>query len=293
MEALNQLLAINPNYTLIGLMVLFYSLELFLPVEYEFQRKRQHQLHNMVLGLIFVVVSFFWATVAVCAIDWLNGNKVGFFYLVSIPAWLQLILSVMLFDFVSYLFHRMAHKLPLIWRLHRVHHSDTNLDASSNFRGHPIEFIFWFGPSNIIAAGIFGLSGWSLAVYYLIITPLFFLEHSNLKFPLWLDKTVGLIFTTPNMHKLHHEQDQYYTDSNYADIFILWDRIFGTFKYKPPSQITFGLKEFDEDKKQTFWYLLKSPFINMGRVSSVELNNQKSPTNTQAGSQHIETTSSV
>ena len=94
MEALNQLLAINPNYTLIGLMVLFYSLELFLPVEYKFQQKRQHQLHNMVLGLIFVVVSFFWATVAVSSIDWFNKNQVGFFYVVSVPAWLQLILSV-------------------------------------------------------------------------------------------------------------------------------------------------------------------------------------------------------
>jgi sterol desaturase/sphingolipid hydroxylase (fatty acid hydroxylase superfamily) len=280
METLNQLLAINPNYILIGLMVLFYSLELFLPVEFKFQQKPKHQFHNMILGLIFVVVSFFWATVAVFTIDWLNSNKVGLFFLISLPAWLQLILSVMLFDFVTYWFHRMAHNLPLIWRLHRVHHSDTKMDASSNLRSHPIEFIFWFGPSNVIAAAIFGLSSWSLAVYFLIITPLFFLEHSNLKFPLWLDKTVGLIFTTPNMHKLHHEQDQYYTDSNYADIFILWDRVFGTFKYKQPSQITFGLKEFDEDKKQTFWYLLKSPFINMNRVSTDQLGNEKRTTNT-------------
>ena len=86
----------------------------------------------MVLGLIFVVVSFFWATVAVSSIDWFNRNQVGFFYLVPIPAWLKLILSGMLFDFVAYLFHRMAHNLPLIWRLNKVHHGDTKLDASSN-----------------------------------------------------------------------------------------------------------------------------------------------------------------
>ncbi len=275
MELLKQLLAINPNYILVGLMVLFYSLELLLPVEYKFRQKPQHQLHNIVMGFIFVVASFFWATIAVSSIDWLNKNQIGLFYIVSIPTWVQLILSVMLFDFVSYWFHRTAHKLPLIWRLHRVHHSDTNVDASTNFRGHPIEFIFWFGPSNIVAAAIFGLSNLSLGLYFLIITPLFFLEHTSLKFPTWIDRTVGLVFTTPNMHKVHHEQDQYYTDSNYADIFILWDRIFGTFKYKPPSQITFGLKEFDEDKKQTFWYLLKSPLVNMNRVSSAELNNEK------------------
>src|SRR6185503_3090269 len=119
--------------------------------------------------------------------------------------------------------------------------------------------------------GIFGLDLMTLGLYFLVSTPFFFMEHSNLKFPKWLDKSFGLIFTTPNLHKVHHEQDQYYTDSNYSDIFILWDRIFGTFKYKPPEQIKFGLKEFKEDNKQTFWYLFRSPFISMGRVSSEDL----------------------
>ena len=255
-------------------MVLFYSLENLLQTEFKFQRRPQHLFHNVAFALLFTAVNLFWATVTVFSIGWLNQNHVGLFYLLAMPTWLQLILSVMLFDFVSYWFHRVAHITPVLWRFHRVHHSDTSLDASSNFRGHPLEIMFWFGTSNILAAAIFGLSNLSLALYFLIATPLFFLEHSNIKFPMWLDKTVGLIFTTPNLHKVHHEQDQFYTDSNFADIFILWDRIFGTFKYKPPSEIKFGLKEFDEHKKQTFWYLLKSPFINMGRVSSAELKNQ-------------------
>jgi sterol desaturase/sphingolipid hydroxylase (fatty acid hydroxylase superfamily) len=72
---------------------------------------------------------------------------------------------------------------------------------------------------------------------------------------------------------VHHEQDQYYTDSNFADIFILWDRLFGTYKYKPVDQIKFGLKEFDEEKKQSFWYLIKSPFIKVKRITSEELKN--------------------
>ncbi len=98
-----------------------------------------------------------------------------------------------------------------------------------------------------------------------------FLEHSNLRFPSWLDKTFGLIFTTPNIHKVHHEQDQYYTDSNYSDIFIIWDKIFGTFKYKPVDEIKLGLKEFDEPNKQQFWYLLKSPFVKVKRMRSGKL----------------------
>ncbi len=91
------------------------------------------------------------------------------------------------------------------------------------------------------------------------------MEHSNLRFPSWLDNTVGLVITTPNLHKIHHDQDQQYTDSNFADIFILWDRIFGTYSYKPAEQVKLGLAEFDEEKKQTFWYLIKSPFIKIER----------------------------
>jgi len=103
----------------------------------------------------------------------------------------------------------------------------------------------------------------TLGLYYVIATPFFVIKHVNLKFPDWLDHTIGLVITTPNLHKVHHEQDEYYTNSNFADIFIIWDRLFGTFKYKHPNHIKLGLKEFNHPQKQTFWYLLKSPFINI------------------------------
>ncbi len=96
------------------------------------------------------------------------------------------------------------------------------------------------------------------------------IEHTNLRIPSWVDKSFGLIFTTPNFHKVHHEQDQFYTDSNFADLFILWDRLFGTFKYKSASEIKFGLGEFEEGRKQKFGYLMISPFINIHRISSTE-----------------------
>jgi len=121
--------------------------------------------------------------------------------------------------------------------------------------------------STLVAAAVFGLDVTVLGLFFLILIPYVFLEHTNIRFPGWIDKTIGLIFTTPNIHKVHHERDQYYSDSNYSDIFIIWDRIFGTFKYKPPGEINLGLNEFADDRKQTFWYLLISPFINMGRVS--------------------------
>ena len=271
METLNKLLAIDLNYIIIVLIVIFYSLEQLLNTQFQFKKRPQHLIHNILFLGVFYLLNLLWAIVIVFSIEWLNNHQIGLFYLFDIPLWLKLVLGVMLFDFVTYWFHRMSHLTPVLWRFHRVHHSDTTMDASTFFRGHPIETFLWFGTSNIIAAGIFGLDLIALGLYFLVSTPFFFLEHSNIKFPVWLDKTFGLIFTTPNIHKVHHEQDQFYTDSNFSDIFILWDRLFGTFKYKPPEQINFGLKEFEEDRKQTFWYLIRSPFISMGRITSGDL----------------------
>ena len=275
METLNTLLSINFNYFLIGLMVVFYLLEQIFDNQVKYNKRPQHLAHNLLFQVVFFIGNIFWASVTVFSIEWLNQNSVGLLYLFQLPVWLKLILGVILFDFVTYWFHRIAHKVPLLWRFHRVHHSDTTMDTSTNFRAHPIELMLWFGTSNIIASAVFGLDLLSLGLYFLVATPFFFLEHANLRFPVWLDKTLGLVFTTPNLHKIHHEQDQYYTDSNFADIFILWDRLFGTYKYKPAHEIKFGLKEFDEDKKQTFWYLFRSPFISINRITSVELKKDK------------------
>jgi len=221
MELLNKLLAINPNYILIGFIVAFYSIEQIMNTQFKFDKRSQHLMQNLLFQVVFFLGNLLWAIVLVYSIEWLNKNQIGLFYLIQIPVWLKLILAVVFFDFVTYWFHRTSHKVPLLWRLHRVHHSDTSMDSSTFFRGHPIENFLWFGVGNILAAGIFGLDLFSLVLYFLISVPFLFLEHANLKFPTWIDKTFGLVFTTPNLHKVHHEQDQYYTDSNFSDIFIL------------------------------------------------------------------------
>lgn len=270
MEFLQKLLAIDPNYILIGLMVLFYSLEHFLDNQISFSNRPVHWGNNFLFGIVFVTLNFLWAYIVVFCVEWMNGRHIGLFFLFEMPYWLKLILGVAMLDFVSYWFHRLGHIVPFLWRFHRVHHSDTQMDASTNFRGHPLESFLWFGTSNILAAGLFGLDLFTLGLYFFIVTPQFFLQHSNLLFPKWLDKTVGLVFTTPNIHKIHHDQDQQYTDSNFSDLFILWDRLFGTFTYKPVEQIKPGLEEFDTPEQQRFWYLLKAPFLTIGRKGKKE-----------------------
>jgi sterol desaturase/sphingolipid hydroxylase (fatty acid hydroxylase superfamily) len=263
MEILQKLVAINLNYIIAGLMVLFYSLEHLMENQIKISNPTVHWANNFVFQIIFFGLNFLWAYVVVFCMEWMNSREIGLFYLVDMPYWIKLILGVAMFDLVTYWFHRLGHIVPFLWRFHRVHHSDTQMDASTNFRSHPMEIFLWFGTSNLLAAAIFGLDLFTFGVYFLIATPMFFLEHANLRFPVWLDKSLGLVFTTPNLHKIHHDQDRHYTDSNFADIFILWDRLFGTFTYKPADQIKPGLEEFDTPARQTFWYLLKTPFLNI------------------------------
>jgi sterol desaturase/sphingolipid hydroxylase (fatty acid hydroxylase superfamily) len=274
MEKIQALLNIDPNYIIIGLLVVLYTMEQILNRPFRFDKRLKHLLNNIFFFVVFVIANYFFAIFQVYCITWLNTNQVGLLHLVQLPFWVKLIAGVALFDMTSYWFHRMAHKIPLLWRLHRVHHSDTSMDSSTFFRSHPIEILV-FGNAAILAVAIFGMDMLTFGLYIFIFTPFAFLEHTNLTFPKWLDKTAGLIFVTPNFHKVHHEQDQYYTDSNFSDIFIIWDRLFGTVKYKPVTEMKYGLAEFEEKKKQSFLYLMKSPFINITRVSPEELHATK------------------
>lgn len=268
MEFLNRLLGIDPNYIIIGLIALFFTLEQIMGSPFNFKKRAHHLLQNVLFQIVLIGINIFFVTFQVFSIDWLNNNGVGLLYLFELPIWAKLIVSVAFYDITAYWIHRATHKIPLLWRFHRVHHSDTTMDSSTVFRFHPIELTMVFGLGNIVTAAVFGTDVFSMALYYFILYIFFFFEHANLNYPKWLNSTFGLFFVMPDHHRVHHQQDQFYTDSNYADIFILWDRIFGTFKTMPLEKMKFGLVEFEEDNKQTFLYLIKSPFINIKRTTS-------------------------
>lgn len=270
MDLLNKLLGINPDYILIGLIVLFFSFEQIMKSPFNFKRRINHLFQNVLFLIVIVIINIFFVTFQVFSIEWLNSNHIGLLYLIELPLWAKLIISVALYDVTAYWLHRGTHKIPLLWRFHRVHHSDTTMDSSTVFRAHPIELIFVFGIGNIVTAALFGTDVFSMALYYFFLNIFFFIEHANLNYPRWLNSTFGLIFVMPDHHRVHHQQDQFYTDSNFADIFIIWDRLFGTFKMMPVEKMKYGLVEFDAENKQTFLFLIKSPFINIKRIKSDE-----------------------
>lgn len=268
MEFLNQLLGIDPNYIIIGLLVVFFTLEQLVKNPFSYKKRGQHLFQNILFQITLVLLNIFCITILVYSIEWLNTNEIGLLYLIELPFWVKLVVSVMFYDVTTYWIHRASHRSPLLWRLHRVHHSDTTMDSSTVFRFHPLELILIYQTGNIVTAALFGTDLFAMALYYFILYIFFFFEHANFKYPTWLNSTFGLLFVMPYHHRVHHQQEQEYTDSNYADIFIIWDRIFRTYKDMPVEEINFGLKEFESEEKQTFLYLMKSPFITIKRIES-------------------------
>jgi len=268
MELLNYILGLDQNIYIIALLAFFFTLEQLTKTPFSFEKRGLHLFQNILFQITLTLLNLIFVTFQVYCIEWLNSNEIGLFYVLEIPFWTKLILSVVFYDLTTYWIHRASHKVPLLWRLHRVHHSDTTMDSSTTFRFHPLELILVYQTGNIITAAVFGTNTESMVVYYIIVYLFFFLEHSNLRYPHWLNNTFGLLFVMPDHHRVHHHQDQFYTDSNFADILILWDRMFGTFKQLSIDKMKYGLKEFDEDGKQDFLYLMKSPFIRINRVDS-------------------------
>lgn len=107
------------------------------------------------------------------------------------------------------------------------------------------------------------MSNSSFVIYVAFSLPLFIINHANLKFPNWYEKYVSILFITPNWHRVHHSGKQIETDSNYADVFTLWDRIFATHTSQKPEEITFGLETLRKKEDQTFWAMLTTPFKSL------------------------------
>ena len=146
-----------------------------------------------------------------------------------------------------------------MWRFHMIHHSDTHLDVTSGTRHHPGDFIMReiFA---LIAVIIAGLPFAYYIIYRVITIFCTYFSHANLKLPFWLDKGISILFISPNMHKFHHHFEMPWTDTNFGNIFSIWDRIFGTFVYGDTSKIVYGLDLLEDKDADDVLYQLKLPF---------------------------------
>lgn len=222
--------------------------------------------HHAGVNLIFLATSltinvlFGIATVGV--FNYITIHEIGFLHLTALPIWMELLIALLFLDLVAqYVVHYLLHKVKWMWKFHMIHHSDTKVDATTGTRHHPGDYIL----REIFALFAVVILGAPIAFYvlYKIVTIFFtYITHANINMPVWIDKPLSLVFITPNMHKFHHHFERPWTDTNFGNIFSIWDRLFGTFVYDNPKKIIYGLDVLDGKLDEDVLYQFKVPFDN-------------------------------
>jgi sterol desaturase/sphingolipid hydroxylase (fatty acid hydroxylase superfamily) len=179
-----------------------------------------------------------------------------------LPVAAALLVTVLARSLVSYAVHVAMHRVPLLWRVHRVHHTDTFLDVSSTVRFHPLEFLIQVWPTVLVIAAL-GLPAWGLVAYEILDTATNLFIHANVRLPARLERGLRWIVVTPDLHRVHHSADWPETDHNYGVVVPWWDRTFGT--YRPAARLgrdgmTLGLAECQDARVRALGWLLLLPF---------------------------------
>ncbi len=223
-------------------------------------RKWKHAGVNAVFLTTTMIINTLFGVATVGAFAWIQYNQFGLTYLVDWPIWVELLFCILIFELMAqYTVHYLLHRVKWMWKFHMIHHSDTHLDATSGTRHHPGDFVM----REMFALAAVFVTGAPAGYYffYRFCTIFFtYFTHANIYLPVWIDKPLSYIFITPNVHKFHHHFERPWTDTNFGNIFSIWDRLFGTFVYDDPRKIKYGLDVLDASKDEDVSYQMKLPF---------------------------------
>jgi sterol desaturase/sphingolipid hydroxylase (fatty acid hydroxylase superfamily) len=255
---------IPPSYRsalLVAGLLLLWIIEGFIP-RFRFSNNRfRHAGTNIFFTVTTAVINVGFAFVVVKASEWTGQARFGLLYWLGVPTWLHFVLALLMLDFLAaYLIHLVQHKVGWMWHFHKIHHIDTSIDVTTALRHHPVESVFRVG-ALIVAIVSMGIPIWIVMLYQSLSAGMSQFNHANIKLPDWLDKSLSWIIVSPDMHKVHHSRYQPETDSNYANIFSIWDRICGTFvTVTDTTRIRYGLDEYQDARYQDIGPLLKVPW---------------------------------
>lgn len=252
------------------LMAVIIVIEALIPLHPRSRWNNAHLIPNFVLTATYIATNLFFTAAIVLALVWAGEIGFGLFNALQLDPLVEIALAVLILDFQTYAVHVAMHESAGMWRFHRVHHSDPAVDVTTALRQHPGESVIRF-TSLIVFAVAIGANPAAFAVYRLLSGLQAQLEHANIRMPRRLDGWLSLLVTTPNYHKVHHSRDHGETDTNYGNIFSIWDRLFLT---STPSHrgldVDYGLDGFDDRRTQSTWGLLALPFRRSLERNAVE-----------------------
>ncbi len=227
---------------LAGGIALFWIIESAIPfVKFQYN-KWQHAGINIFFTLTTIVVNFCLAFILLKTAQWTVDTQFGILnWLPDMNVWLFTIIGLLLLDLIgAYLAHLVEHKVKFLWRFHLIHHTDTWIDTTSGNRHHPGESVIRFAFTTF-GVLIVGSPMWMVFLYQTLSVVATQFTHANIVLPKKLDKMMSYFLVSPDMHKVHHHYVLPYTDSNYGNIFSVWDRLFGTFKTLDRESLVYGV----------------------------------------------------
>ncbi|MFT6479179.1 MAG: sterol desaturase/sphingolipid hydroxylase (fatty acid hydroxylase superfamily) [Spirosomataceae bacterium] len=247
---------------LVGGIAFFWLIEGAVPLFRFKYDKWRHAGVNIFFTLTSIIVNFAMAFVLLLSADWAIANNFGILqWLPEMPLWLYMILGLLLLDLIgAYLVHWTEHRVTWMWKFHLIHHSDTSVDTTSANRHHPGESVFRF-VFTTIGVLLIGTPMWMVFMYQSISVVLSQFNHANITLPKSVDRAISWFIVSPDMHKVHHHYVLPYTDSNFGNIFSIWDRLFGTFMTMPREEMVYGIDtHMDSIENDKIMNLLKIPF---------------------------------
>jgi sterol desaturase/sphingolipid hydroxylase (fatty acid hydroxylase superfamily) len=252
-----------------GALVVLGLLEAAIALRNDPASRRKRWPANFGLTAINVLVLGALPLGSLAAADLAAAHGWGLLNQVALPAWLAIVAAFLLRSLASYVIHVAMHKVPLLWRLHRIHHTDTAMDISTAVRFHPLEFVISI-PAVLAATVASGFPPIAVMLYSLADAAMAVFSHANIRLPDRIDQGLRLLLMTPAIHRLHHSAAQPETDSNYGAILSCWDRLFGTYRTRPDAELAglrLGLAEYSETNARSLSWLLAMPFRSGDRAA--------------------------
>ena len=179
-----------------------------------------------------VALRFVFPLAAVGTAMWAQGAGIGLFNVIDVPPILAGIAAFVVLDFIVWLEHVASHRIPLLWRIHRMHHADTGFDVTTALRFHPLEIVLSMVWKALVIV-LLGAPVLAVLVFEIVLNGMAMFNHSNVRLPLGLDRVMRMLVVTPDMHRVHHSSLRRETDSNYGFNLSIWDRLFGQYVDQP------------------------------------------------------------
>lgn len=219
---------------------------------------------NLVLRLVLPVTAVGFASLA-------QQRHWGLLNRSDLPGWLAIPAALILLDLAIYLQHRLFHAVPVLWRLHRVHHTDTDFDVTTALRFHPVEILLSMAYKLVLIA-ILGASPPAVLAFEIVLNSAAMFNHSNITLPPSVERVLRMILVTPDMHRIHHSTSMHEANSNYGFNLAIWDRLFATYTQEPAIgqiMMPIGQDQFRESRDARLHRLLLQPMRNSGLAQRV------------------------